>query len=171
MTEGDRTLTGVGSRNDDITKEGLWERICAIRANWGDQAKLRELLDEWDRDFGSEYDDKTLEALAENVRKNAAAWAKQEGISTPEDIVRSMWEGWTEGEFTIDRTDAGIQIRCTKCPIADSYLAIDKAEAGLLFQCSEDPYIVEGTNPNMNFRRTKTLMAGDDCCDHFYSMD
>jgi hypothetical protein len=171
MPQGDRSLTDQDKSNDGITKEQLWDRICAIRTNWGDPAKLRELLDDWDRDFGSEFDDKALEALAENVREDAAAWAKREGISTPEDIVRSMWEGWTEGEFTIERTDVGIQINCTKCPIADSYLAIDRAEAGLLFQCSEDPHIVEGTNPNMKFRRTKTLMAGDDCCDHFYSME
>jgi hypothetical protein len=164
-------LAEQSKRIDDVTRERLWERISAIRASWGEPSKLRELLDEWDRDFSSELNDLALEALAENVRNNAAAWAKREDISTPEDVVRSMWEGWTEGEFTIERTDAGIQIRCTKCPIADSYLALDRAEAGLLFQCSEDPHIVEGTNPKMKFRRTKTLMAGDDCCDHFYSME
>lgn len=34
--------------------------------------------------------------------------------------------------------------------------------------CAGDPYIVEGFNPKMGFKRTKTLTLGDDCCDHFY---
>ena len=154
---------------DKIDREVIWKRIEEIRRFHSNPEQLKPLLEAWDKDFGSEYDDIAREILAENVRMNAEAWAKQKGITTAEDIVQDMWEGWEEGEFTIEQKEDGIQIYCTKCPIADTYLSIGRKKQGLLFQCSEDPHIVSGVNPNLKFRRTKTLMNGDDCCDNFYS--
>ena len=36
--------------------------------------------------------------------------------------------------------------------------------------CSADEAMVSGFNPKIGFRRTKTLMQGDDYCDHYYYM-
>ncbi len=157
------------SSSEKIDREAIWKRIEEIRRFHSNPEKLKPLLEAWDNDFGPEYNDIAREILAEKVCINAETWAKQKGISTSEDIVQSMWEGWEEGEFTIERKEDGIQIYCTKCPIADTYLSIGRKEQGLLFQCSEDPHIVAGINPKIKFRRTKTVMDGDDCCDHFYS--
>ena len=41
---------------------------------------------------------------------------------------------------------------------------------GFEFFCKMDPPIIEGFNPNIQFRRTKTLMEGDECCNHYYTM-
>ncbi|MFX0093744.1 MAG: L-2-amino-thiazoline-4-carboxylic acid hydrolase, partial [Candidatus Hodarchaeota archaeon] len=109
------------------------------------------------------------EILAEQTRKAWAAIAAREKSSF-DDLIRRLWEDWTEGEFTIEKSEKGVQIYCTKCPIADSYRSIGKQALGLIFQCSEDPYIAAGFNPNIEFRRSKTLMNGDDCCDHYYSI-
>ncbi|MHA1906044.1 MAG: L-2-amino-thiazoline-4-carboxylic acid hydrolase [Candidatus Thorarchaeota archaeon] len=152
-------------------REEIWKRIAKIREHDTKPAQLKTLLADWKRDYGPEYNGLVKEILAENVCKNARNWAKEKGISTADDIVQNMWEGWDEGEFTIERSDAGIQIHCTKCPIADTYRSIGEEELGLLFQCDEDPHIVRGINPEMDFKRTKTLMEGDDCCDHYYPKD
>jgi len=154
---------------DKIDREAIWKRIEEIRKFHSNPERLKALLEAWDNDFGPEYNDIAREILAENVRKNSGAWSKQKGLTTAEDIVKDMWEGWGEGEFTIERKEDGIQIYCTKCPIADTYLSIGRKEQGLIFQCSEDPHIVAGGYPKIGFRRTRTLMNGDDCCDNFYS--
>ena len=157
------------SVKNEVDREAIWKRIAEIRQHDSNPEQLKKLLADWKRDFGPEYNELVREILAENVCKNARNWAKEKGISTADDIVENMWEGWEEGEFTIERTEDGIQIQCTKCPIADAYRSIGEIEYGLLFQCDEDPHIVAGINPEVEFRRTMTLMDGDDCCDHYYS--
>ncbi|MFX1506259.1 MAG: L-2-amino-thiazoline-4-carboxylic acid hydrolase [Promethearchaeota archaeon] len=149
----------------------ILERIRLIRKSWRDPIKLKDLLDEWERDIGDEYSQITKEFVAEQTR---SAWSKlssQKGNSSLDNLIKLLWEQWTEGEFTIERTKTEVQIYCTKCPIADAYKSINKEKYGLLFHCSEDPFIVEGFNPEIKFRRTKTLMNADDCCDHFYSLE
>jgi hypothetical protein len=155
--------------SDEIDRDLIWKRLEEIRQHDTEPEKLKTLLEAWDQDFGPEYNDIVSEVLAERLKRRAAAWAREHGIVTAEDIVKDMWEGWEDGEFTIERREDGIQIYCTKCPHADAYRAIGRVEQGLLFKCCEDPPIVEGINPEVEFRRTKSLMAGDDCCDHFYS--
>ncbi|MFW9849360.1 MAG: L-2-amino-thiazoline-4-carboxylic acid hydrolase [Candidatus Thorarchaeota archaeon] len=153
----------------EAKREEIVKMLQDIRSNDTNPEKLQSLLEKWDKDFGPKYNDIAVEILHDILRKNAVNWAIENGVSTAEDIVSNMWEGWTEGEFTIERTDEGIQIHCTKCPHADAYRTIGRKEYGLLFKCSEDPPIVSGINPTVRFQRTKSLMNGDDCCDHHYS--
>ncbi|MFW9908124.1 MAG: L-2-amino-thiazoline-4-carboxylic acid hydrolase [Candidatus Thorarchaeota archaeon] len=155
----------------DIERDEIWKRIAEIRRNGSNPEQLKKFLNDWKRDYGPEFNELVKDILAENVCRTASNWAQEKGISTAEDIVKNMWEGWEEGEFTIERTEIGIQIHCTKCPIADAYRSIGEVEYGLLFQCDEDPFIVRAINPRIAFRRTKTLMQGDDCCDHYYSKE
>ena len=58
----------------------------------------------------------------------------------------------------------------TKCPLADLAKEVNAEDWGYILYCCDDPNIVEGFNPEMDLKRTKTLMQGDDCCDHFYCM-
>jgi len=154
-----------------VDRQEIWSRIEAIQRESRNPVQLKTLIGEWEKDFGQEYKDLAEEVLADNVRKEVASWAKRKNLSTLEDLIRNMWETWTEGEFTIERTENDVQIHCTRCPIADTYRSIGREEYGFIFHCSGDAYIVSGFNPKMRFRRTKTLMNGDDCCDHHYSMD
>ncbi len=149
----------------------IWEKIRSIRQSRRDPKKLKLLLEEWERDFGDEYKQIAEELVAEHTRSTFSKFSSQKGLSSLDDLISFLWEQWTDGEFTIERTKTTVQIHCTKCPIADTYRSINKEKYGLLFHCSEDPFIVEGYNPKIKFKRTKTLMSGDDCCDHFYSLE
>ncbi|MFX1512474.1 MAG: L-2-amino-thiazoline-4-carboxylic acid hydrolase [Promethearchaeota archaeon] len=149
----------------------VWEKIRSIRQSRRDPKKLNLLLDEWEKDFGDEYNQIAEELVAEHIRSAFSKLSSEKGLSSLDDLIRLLWEQWTEAEFTIERTKTTVQIYCTKCPIADFYRSINKEKYGLLFHCSEDPFIVEGYNPKIKFKRTKTLMNGDDHCDHFYSLE
>ncbi|MHA2362845.1 MAG: L-2-amino-thiazoline-4-carboxylic acid hydrolase [Candidatus Hodarchaeales archaeon] len=153
-------------------KQKIWEKVKEIRDNWNNPSELGTLLNKWDRDFGSEFNEIASELVGKNAQKLWAVVAEEEKRNSIDDLIDILWEGLKDagGEYTVERTDKGSQIYCTKCPIADSYLKIGQEKYGLLFHCVTDPYICAGFNPKINYRRTKTLMEGDDCCDHFYSM-
>jgi len=155
-------------QDEQIDREEIWKRIVEIRNNDTDPEKLRELIDAWDRDYGPDYNDIASEILAEHLTKDAKAWVRKYNLTTAADILRDMWEDWTEGEFTIEKKEEGIQICCTKCPHADAYLAIGRRDYGVLFKCNED-FVIVKAYPDIVFRRTKTLILGDDCCDQFFS--
>ena len=135
-----------------------------------DSERLKVVLAEGEENFGSEYIEIAEELLAEKTRESWAKRAASWNSTSLDVLMRVMWEDWTEGEFTIDKSEGCVQIRCTKCPIADAYRSIGHSDLGLIFQCSEDPHIVAGYNSKMKFRRTKTLMAGDEMCDHYYEL-
>ena len=161
-------LQGAGVEKEEVVRERILQQILEIRNNDTKPERLRELLAAWERDYGPDYNEIAGEILAEHLTRNAKAWVKEHNLSTAADIIRDMWEGWTDGEFTIEKTGHGYQIRCTKCPHADAYLAIGRKDYGLLFKCDED-FAIYKAYPDVVFRRTKTLMEGDDCCDHFFS--
>ncbi|MBU7018672.1 MAG: L-2-amino-thiazoline-4-carboxylic acid hydrolase [Theionarchaea archaeon] len=150
----------------------LSDMIIKICSSWRTPSRLEALLNEWEEKFGPEVHDMVREIIAKKTCKVWASIAKEEENNTIEDLIRILWGALREagGEFSVEETKDGVQIYCTKCPIASAYKEIGREEYGLLFHCITDPYIVEGFNPEIEFRRTKTLMGGDDCCDHHYSM-
>ncbi len=84
-----------------------------------------------------------------------------------------LWEPLRrEGfEFTYTENELGCQMKVTRCPIAEIAKALKEEKWGFIFYCWSDEAICEGYNPEIRFRRTKTLMEGDEYCDHFYSYD
>ncbi|MFX1252189.1 MAG: L-2-amino-thiazoline-4-carboxylic acid hydrolase [Promethearchaeota archaeon] len=153
-------------------KRQMWKKIKVIRANWNNPSKLHSLLTNWENEYSADYNDLASELVSYHTRKAWAKIAEEEGNNTIDDLIDILWESLRRvgGEYTVEETTEGVQIYCTKCPIADSYLKIGKPHFGLIFHCITDPHICEGFNPNIKFRRSKTLMNGDDCCDHHYSM-
>ncbi|HEY33503.1 MAG TPA: L-2-amino-thiazoline-4-carboxylic acid hydrolase [Dehalococcoidia bacterium] len=71
-------------------------------------------------------------------------------------------------QYTYKKENDGFQFNCTVCPYVDMFKKLDATEWGYRLYCALDPPLVEGFNENIGFRRTKTLMEGHDCCDHFY---
>ncbi|MHA2065889.1 MAG: L-2-amino-thiazoline-4-carboxylic acid hydrolase [Candidatus Thorarchaeota archaeon] len=157
------------SQDDKALREQLWERLQEIGGSYKDHERLRTLLDQWEEDFGVEYQHIIDDLIAERARQYWRRMSSLEG-NTLEDLVRTMWKPWTEGEFTFELTGDVLQIQCTKCPIAEGYRAIRREQYGVLFHCNEDSHIAAGFNPNIEFSCTKTLMEGDEYCNHCYSL-
>jgi predicted ArsR family transcriptional regulator len=130
-----------------------------------------ELLDRMKARFGSDVSAVVDEMVAERTLKQWSEISQAEESHTAADLVRLLWEPLaTRGfEYSVEESEDGIQIHCTKCALYDLAQEIDGAEWMFHLNCSTDPHIVEGFNPEIGFRRTKTLMQGHDCCDHFYA--
>ena len=88
-------------------------------------------------------------------------------------LINFLWEPLRrEGfEFTYNWNELGCQFKVTRCPVAEIAKALKAEKWGVIFYCLSDEAICEGYNPAIRFRRTKTLMEGDEYCDHSYSLD
>ncbi|RPI99443.1 MAG: hypothetical protein EHM36_15985 [Deltaproteobacteria bacterium] len=51
------------------------------------------------------------------------------------------------------------------CRFADMYRELGLSELGYLLSCGRDFALIEGFNPEIRLKRTKTLMEGGNCCD------
>ena len=156
----------------DARDEELRELVTEIRAARSKPKKLKSLLEKYESEFGPEAEKRVLEIIAENTEKLWESIAEERENNDIEGILDTLWRSFEQvgGEFTVERTADSAQIRCTKCPMADTYLKIGKHEYGLIFHCSTDPHIVTGFNPEIDFKITKKLMSEDECCDHYYQL-
>ncbi len=157
------------SKEGESFRSTLWKRLQELRSNYKDLEKIESLIEKWEKDYGPEHQVTVDEMIGSACKSYWSEISAREGTSI-DDLIRTQWMPWTEGEFTVEKIPNGIQIYCTKCPMADAFWAIERVDLGVQFFCNEDAFIVEGYNPDIKFHRTKTLMEGDDCCDHRYTM-
>jgi hypothetical protein len=59
----------------------------------------------------------------------------------------------------------------TRCLYAEVFREMDAEELGYLMVCYPDHAYAETSHPYIRLRRSKTLMQGDDCCDHTWFWD
>jgi predicted ArsR family transcriptional regulator len=131
--------------------------------------RLVFLLRGLEKELGPQVVEAVDRTAGEAIRAQWAEIAQKEG-NTIEDFIRVLWEPLREQgfEYTSETREDGVQMRCTRCPLSDLAREINAADWLYRLNCGSDPHMVAGFNPKMGFRRTKTLMQGDDCCDHFY---
>ena len=66
----------------------------------------------------------------------------------------------------VEDTDTAFEIRVTECLWAKTFREGDASDIGYATLCHRDFAHCQGFNPKIGMVRTKTLMQGDDCCDH-----
>jgi len=124
--------------------------------------------------FGEEAEEVIKTFLKEGARDWAAQAAeadKRAGRKNDiQGLMNFLWEPLRrEGfEFTYRQDERGYQMKVTRCPVAEIAKALQLEKWGFIFHCGGDELICEGYNPEIAFKRTKTLMEGDDYCDHSY---
>jgi hypothetical protein len=116
--------------------------------------------------------DIVTETHAREAAKPFLKKAHENNLNTIDDLIGLLWEplrvhGY---EFTVEYQEGNIQINCTSCPLATLYRQMEGSDWGYQLYCAADAHLVSEFNENIGFRRTKTLMEGDDYCDHFYYM-
>ena len=68
---------------------------------------------------------------------------------------------------TDERTEIGYHY--TRCMYAEILRELGEPELGLVICARDEPWVLS-YNPRLAFRRTKTLMEGDNVCDHVFSV-
>jgi predicted ArsR family transcriptional regulator len=134
-----------------------------------------ELADAMQEKFGSDTRDVILQWVKVETLKMWSSLSEKELMADRENdianLVKLLWEPLKEEfKYTIEQKNEGTQIYCSHCPLATLAKELNFTKWGYDYYCSSDEWIVEGFNSKIGFKRTKTLMEGDDCCDHFYYM-
>ncbi|MCG8570878.1 MAG: L-2-amino-thiazoline-4-carboxylic acid hydrolase [Spirochaetes bacterium] len=140
-------------------------RLVAFRDRVNDLNALKE-------EFGEKVVDIVLQSRAKRMQKTWQSIAAEEGRNDIEGLKQTLWTWVKEAgfEYHYEEKEEGTQFTVTYCPLAEMAKKIDAADWGYHCYCADDEHIVAGFNPEMSFKRTKTLMEGHDCCDHFYSI-
>jgi hypothetical protein len=87
-------------------------------------------------------------------------------------VMENLWDHTklTHTFKVITRTDEQLELRVTQCFYADVMRKSDAAQIGDVFYCAYDHGFCKGLNSDIKFTRTKTLMQGNECCNHIYEL-
>lgn len=128
---------------------------------------MARLLQIMKKRFGEEVYQVLVKEQREMIRSHFSKIVEESGDNSIEAFIKLIWGSFL-GEYTMEETESGFQMICTKCPMDDLAKRHGITEQMFYQYCVNDEFNMEGFNPNIGFKRTKTLMQGDDCCDHFY---
>lgn len=154
----------------NFIQEQIYQRMVMLnRYHTQDKAELLYALKEC---FGEEVFRIVEKVECEKAVREWQYHAKQTEDNSIEALIRLLWEPLKEKgfEYTAEKQENGIQMRCTRCPVYEMAKEMDATELMYHHTCSTDECIASAFNPRIGFRRTKTLMQGDDFCDHYYFM-
>lgn len=71
----------------------------------------------------------------------------------------------------VEDSPTAVEVRITECLWAKTFRAADAADIGYAMCCHGDFAAATAFNPKMKMIRTKTLMQGNDCCNHRWVME
>jgi len=119
------------------------------------------------------YGVEAREAILQYHLSRSVAANRRRGQEAEDNSLRAFCRALEEGcrgshEWEkLEDTDTRQAYRFTRCLWAEVFRSLDAADIGLAI-CEGDGPAAAAFNPEIRFHRTKTLMEGDDCCDHVY---
>jgi hypothetical protein len=128
--------------------------------------------------FYSEFERTRVMEIARQVivqiaREQGAQLAEQYGGCSLAHFSRSL-EAWMKGGALIidvlEENESELSFDVTRCRYAEMYHALSITELGETLSCNRDYALIEGFNPQVELRRTQTIMEGAPFCDFRYRM-
>jgi len=71
----------------------------------------------------------------------------------------------------IEKSDTRYNFNITRCKYAEMYKELGLADMGFVFSCGRDGMMYSGFNPDIEFKRTQTIMQGATHCDFRLSLN
>lgn len=140
-----------------------------IRSNWNLKDRII-LLDSLFEQYGNEVKSVINKLLREKTVEDWKSIAADKKDNSIESFINTLWPTTNHDGFkySVEKKDNTYKLNCTECPMAE--LATEIGGEIWIFElaCMSDYYMVEGFNSEIEFKRGKTLVTGDKCCDHFY---
>jgi len=118
------------------------------------KAMVQAINQEASREYGRE--------LARSLGSNSLADLARE--------VASWGEGGVLEEEVLERSETVYAFNVTRCLYAERYAELGLAELGYCLSCCRDEPFAQGFNPEIVFKRTRTIMEGAPFCDFRYSL-
>ncbi|HOI44845.1 MAG TPA: L-2-amino-thiazoline-4-carboxylic acid hydrolase [Candidatus Aminicenantes bacterium] len=131
----------------------------------------------FEREMGSERFIVMLKSVIDKEAKaQSAAMAEKLGKSDFAAYFQDLrkpnpfWQHALTYEIVEDAPKA-FEIKVTECLWAKTYGDAKAADLGYVLSCYGDFASAQGFNPKMRLVRTKTLMQGDEFCNHRYTLE
>ena len=119
------------------------------------------------------YGEEGVEVIHEAFKKRAVEIGKKRALKTQDKSLLAFCSslekgcGGTHKWHKVKSTKTCQAYRFTYCMWADVFKQLGVADIGFWI-CEGDEPVVTAFNDHIGFKRTMTLMEGDDCCDHVY---
>lgn len=130
-----------------------------------------------EREIGRDKLHETMKRVIDlTAKQQMAEFAKKAGkndLATYTQDLRKPSRFW-QNVLTfqvIEDTPQAFEAKVTECLWAKTYREANAGDLGYILSCYGDFASAEGFNPKMRMIRTKTLMQGDDCCNHRYVIE
>ena len=142
-----------------IQAQVLVPLLRAMRAEFGEERVNRvasAALREWSRKLFHEIGAQTSGSPREK-------WMAMTAASMPRigDAIDVQW---------LKQEPDAMEFNITGCRYADFFRALGEPELGALLLCEADVYTAEVGSPEVEFKRTQTIMKGAAYCDFRYRM-
>lgn len=127
------------------------------------------IIDEVEKKYGKESFELVKKAFIDSIVDSSIKGFKKIKKRDLKVYIKLLINGVTQGhkfEIVENKKDS-VRFKFTACPWATYFREIGKPEIGKFF-CEVDKPLVKAFNKCIKFERTKTLMDGDDYCDHHY---
>ena len=127
------------------------------------------------REIGFE---KAIEIAKNVIRQDAVASGKKSAQEYPGNtlaelskIVKEVWA--KDSALTLEmlkENETTLFFDVTHCEYAQMYVRMGIEDIGFILSCNRDFSFMEGFNPQIELKRTKTIMEGAECCDFRFSL-
>ena len=121
----------------------------------------------------TKYGDEGVEAIhhafKEVAVEGSGKMAREAGAPTLQAFCSALEAGCAGSHewLKLEDTDKRQAYCFTRCMWAEVFAELDALDIGF-WLCEGDAPTASAFNPAIGFQRTKTLMEGDDCCDHIF---
>lgn len=136
-------------------------------------AVIKPLMEGFEAELGRE---KSRAILSRAIKKMAREKGRQMADGAPDITLAgfaSLLEPWyRDGALeieTLEESPDRYHLDITRCRYAEMYREMGLDGLGFILSCDRDAALIEGFNPALELKRTKTIMQGGDCCDFRYS--
>jgi hypothetical protein len=115
------------------------------------------------------------EVIREDAILSGKTLAEEYSGNTIVELSKIVKEVWAKDDALeikiIKETDKELFFDITSCGYVGIYEKLGVRKLGCILSCIRDFYFLEGFNPRITLKRTKTLMEGDDCCNFRYTRE
>lgn len=117
--------------------------------------------------------DIAMKAIEKISRENGQTAAEKMGSNSLQDLAEII-KTWSGGglleEKILEQTETTYFFNVTRCRYAEAYESIGLKEFGYCLSCCRDQPFIQGFNPDIQFKRTQTIMEGASFCDFRFSL-
>ena len=120
--------------------------------------------------------DKAVDIAKEVIREDAIlsgkTLAEEYSGNSIAELTKIVKEVWAKDDALkikmIKETEKELFFDISYCGYVDIYEKLGVKKLGCILSCTRDFYFLEGFNPKITLKRTKTIMEGDDYCNFRY---